>query len=209
MGVQWFLTGAIFWFGQTLSHGSSFGKFYSFATSFLWCGAIAGAWWGTKKLKENIVAPRAGYVTLREQGVKLRVSAKGVKFDFSSVRDLVVLGLVLLCTLGVLAFFLNRTTERGWWTDNPQNWDWMIGFCIAMLFSVTFGWSAWQYQAPRYWWLAALSLALAGWEYRKTGDPIGDIVAIMTWLGGGMALMGAVRLRAFLQANPRVEDRGQ
>ena len=113
-------------------------------------------------------------------------------------------GALVLWTVGLLALFPNR-----WFPPIPERSHWMVGFSFAVSLAAFFTWIALRCKMPRYWWLAALSLAFGGWMYSRNGDPAKSVFLMMTCLAGGWALGGAVRLIIFLKTTPRIEDRGE
>jgi hypothetical protein len=203
MGVQFFLTGVLLWFGNPLHHGPVWAK-SPFSFFWLWIPACFISGRVIKLLKERVIAPRAGYVTPREEEVEIRITSKGIKVDSTTVVYIFVAGALVLWTVGLLALFPNR-----WFPPIPERSHWVAGCSIAVSLAALFTWIASRYKMPRYWWLAALSLAFGGWMYAKNGDPADSLLLMMTCLAAGWALGGAVRLIAFLKMNPRIEDRGE
>jgi hypothetical protein len=185
LGLTFFLTGAVWWFERTLPRSSSFGM----APPLPWMIIILACWWGRNILKERVIAPRAGYVTLRDTtdgGVgpfKSRLLVRMLWFVFFAV--------------------IFRIAHR--WT--PERWTWVTGDIWMAVIGICMVGSALHYKAPRYLWLAGLSFAVAGWMY-LTHAPIEKMDIAMTWLGAGFALLGAIQLRDFLATHPRVEDHG-
>jgi hypothetical protein len=200
MGLQWFFTGAIFWFGQTLDHGSSFARFWAFAQSILWACVSLGGMWAIKRLKEQVIAPRAGYVALREPAVRVRVTSSGKAVSLPSRRILMTV-IALACSVGVYLLVVNS----GWWMENPRQWSWMIGPLFALAAAIYILWAVSRFDVPRYLWLAGLALILAVWLF-WTRAPFERTTVVLAWLGGGLAVMGAIRLKSFLRENPRSEN---
>jgi hypothetical protein len=205
-GVQFLLFGGIVWFSSTLSPGSSFMYFFSNASSGLIIGIIFTCQWAMRRLKERVIAPRAGYVMPRQEEIKVRISPKGIQIDRTSVYYLIAAGALVLFTLGLISAI--RNPEWGRWAGLGP-WKRMFGPCIAILLAICLAWTARKYGMPRYYWLAAFSLALGGWLYARNDDPIISFFLLYTCLSGGFALAGAMQLRAFLKANPRIEESGE
>lgn len=201
MGLLWFLTGAIFWFGQTVQPRSSFGAFWAFAQSILWFCALFGSTWAMRRLKERVIAPRGGYVALMDAPATGHIAVKGMVLPFRWWR---LLGpvLTLLCSLAL--WWLK--SHDGWWRENPRAWTWMMGPAFA-LFLVIFilWWAVWRLRVLRYLWLAGLALVLGLWMY-LTRAPFERNSVMIAWLGGGLAVMGAIRFKSFLRDNPRIES---
>jgi len=193
MGVQFFLGGLIVWFG----------KAYPFSFFSFWLPACFLSGQIIKLLKERVIAPRAGYVTPREEEVEIRVTSHGVKVDSTTVRYMFVAGALVLWTVALLAMFPNRL-----FPPIPERSRWVVGFSIAVSLAGVFAWIASRCKMLRYWWLAALSLAFAGWMYAGSAGPAVSLLLMMTGLAGGWALGGAVRFITFLKTNPRIEDSG-
>jgi hypothetical protein len=189
LGVQSFLTGAVFLFGQTLAADSSIRQVYSFVAPALWFVVIIGSQWGIKYLKERVIAPRAGYIALQQSGGMLR-SPHGWMLRFP--RGPIV-------PLGVITVILCLTFAGG-----LGHSGWFIGFACAVVFSLLSVWSAMYYQSPRYFLLALWLFCCAAWMFGRSGDAIGQLMIPLMWMGLGMAVMGAWRLIEFLRANPRV-----
>jgi hypothetical protein len=199
LGFLCFLTGAIFWFGQTLDRGSAFADVYTVAAPCV-CGVVwATPIWGMRKLKERVILPRAGYVSVSESVRLVRRNSIGLaKINFSSKS----LPLASVAVLGAWAFLEARDEL---WLNDPGRWGSIIGVSLAAWLAVCFALAALQFKAERFLWLVALALAIGWWTYGKGNDPALDLMIMMTWLGGGSALIGAWRLRKFVSANPPVE----
>ena len=143
-------------------------------------------------------------MTAREEDVEIRVSSKGVKVDSTTRQYLMVAAALVLWTFGLLVLMPNRMFPH-----LPARANWVVGFSIAVSLAAFFTWIALRHKMARYGWLAAFSLALAGWMYARNGDPVHNILVMMTCLCGGWALLGALQLRTFLKTNPRIEDSGE
>jgi hypothetical protein len=76
---------------------------------------------------------------------------------------------------------------------------------VDLFMFVSILWAVWRFRMLRYLWLAGLALVLGAWMY-LTRAPFERIAVTIAWLGGGLALMGAIRLREFLAVNPRIES---
>jgi len=195
LGLLFFLTGAIWGFGRTLTRGSTFADVYTIAAPCL-CGVVwVASIWGMKKLKERAIVPRAGYVSLHESVRVIRHTSTGLRINFSSKA----LPLAVVVFVGFWGWL--EASQRLWIRD-PNRWGWIIGLSLAGWLAVCLVWTALQFKAPRYLWLAALSLAVGWWTYGRSSDPNLDLMAMLTWLGAGSVLMGSLRLRTFLKANP-------
>jgi hypothetical protein len=181
LGLVLIVSGGVFLVGRALPRGSSISQVYAIVAPILWGGSCLAMRWGLKKLKERITFPRGGYVALREPTLTYRASALAAVL-------LVGAGMALLNAKGGL----------------PQ-WRWMAAPGFATFFAVALLVGGLQYRLPHMLWLAAFSLVLGAWMYRIRAGVEGGLW-VMLWLGGAMALTGAVRLRSFLKANPRTED---
>ena len=198
LGLLSFFTGAIFWLGQTLS-GSTFAEIYTIAAPCV-CGVVwaASIWW-MKRLKERVVVPRAGYVTVSESARLFSRNSIGMaKVNFSSKA----LPLAIVGFFGAWAFMEAR--DRLWLRD-PNRWGAIIALSLAIWLAVCFVLAAMQFKARRYLPVAALALAV-GVTYGRGNDPALDLMIMMTWLGGAFVLIGAWRFNKFLASNPPVED---
>jgi hypothetical protein len=184
MGVQFFLAGVMVWFGH-------FFVWYWIAACFL-------SGWVIRILKKRVIAPRAGYVVPREEEIEVRISPSGLKLDSTSRRYAIVIGALVLWTLGLLVMIPNRMFPQV-----PERWRGAIGVWSGMLVAAWFVSIAVRYKSSRYFWLAALALGLGVWTYGRHGDPIGNLLLMMTCLSGAWALLGAMQLRKFLRENPR------
>jgi hypothetical protein len=193
LGVQSFLTGAVFLFGQTLAADSSLRHAYSFLAPALWCGVIVGSQCAIKYLKERIIAPRAGYIALQQSSGMLRSPHDWMlRFPRAPIVPVAVITVFLYV---MFAGGLNR--------------GWNLGFACAVVFALLSVWSAMYYKSPRYFLLALWLLCCAAWMFRRSGDAIGQLMIPLMWMGLGMAVMGAWRLIEFLKANPRVAQGGE
>jgi len=199
LGLLFFLTGVIFLFGHTLMRGSNFVDVYTLAVPCV-CGVVwVTCMWGLKRLKERVVVPRAGYVTVSESAKLLRYTSRGMRINSSSK-------MLPLATVMFVGFWGWAGESHKLWAEDQIRWGWIIGLSLAVWLAICFVWTAFQFKGPRYLWLAALSLAVGYWLARSSGGPNADVMVMMTWVGGGTALIGALRLRSFLIDNPLIED---
>jgi hypothetical protein len=205
LGVQFFLAGIIFWCGSQLRHGSALEKFYSFGQSGLFVFVCISCTWGTKRLKERVIAPRAGYVLPREEEIEIHISSKGLRVDATSKRYLIVAGALVLWTLGLLAVMPGPANRWSWYV--PVRWRWILGFCIPLFATAYFASAAWRYGLSRYYWLAAWSLMIGAFVFARHDPPMASFLLTEVGVAGGCAVMGAIRLRRFLKTNAPIEDR--
>ena len=141
---------------------------------------IVGVLWltrGFKKLKERITFPRSGYVALLEPTRTRRLLTFG---------SFAVLGLA--SSLGLLTRVV-------------------VVPVVAAVFAMCFLWGGVQYKQTSMLWEALLTLLFAGVSIRFTSLSGGaGVLALMVMIGTSMAIIGAVRLRGFLKANPRPQE---
>jgi hypothetical protein len=199
LGVQSFLAGAVFLFGQTLAADSLVRQVYSFVAPALWFVVIIGAQWGIRYLKERVIAPRAGYIVLQQSGGMLRSPHDWMlRFPRAPIVPLAVTTVILCFTLSIPRI-----------AGSLSGSGWIMGFSCALLFALLSAWSARYYKSPRYFLLALWMLCCAAWMCGRSGDAIGQLMIPLMWMGLGMAVMGAWRLNGFLRANPRAAQGGE
>jgi hypothetical protein len=153
---------------------------------------IVGSQCAIKYLKERIIAPRAGYIALQQSGGVLRSPHDWlVRFPRAPIVPLAVMNVFLFL---MFAGGLSR--------------GWNLGFGCAVAFALLSVCSATYYKTPRYFLLALWLLCCAAWLFGRSGDAIGQLMIPLMWMGLGMTVMGAWRLKGFLKANPRSESIG-
>ncbi|HEV8412508.1 MAG TPA: hypothetical protein VGQ49_02860 [Bryobacteraceae bacterium] len=146
-------------------------------SSALTAAGALGLSWGFKKLKERITLPRSGYVVLPEPTRTRRM------LTFGSVA---VLGLA--SALGLLTHVV-------------------VVPVVAAVFAMCFLWGGVQYKQTSMLWEAFLTLLFAVVSTRFTSlSGVAGVLALMVMIGTSMAILGAVRLRGFLKANPRPQE---
>ena len=161
-GIQAVLTGAVFWIGQSLAPESTFSKAYSFLAAALWGSIIFGTQWAIRQLKERVVAPRAGYVALRQSNGP----------PISSARQWLTIATISITPVGVIVLALYVTLSAPTLIDGLGRSRWIVGFGCALVFVLIAAWSAIYYKVPRYFLLALWSLCFAVWVYGRNGDVI-------------------------------------
>ncbi len=192
MGVQFFVGGLLFWIGGAAPRDSEFRQTWTIGASFLWAGLSIASMWITRWLKERIIAPRAGYVALRENCVR---PTSGV-FWLKALTVLMILG----GTIATGVYFTR--TPRAELDETLRRSGWLIGFMFALFFGAVSVWSAFYYRVKSYFFLAALALGLAIYLYGRSGGVIPQVMSTWMLMGGGTAVLGAFRLRSFLKSNP-------
>jgi hypothetical protein len=181
LGLLFIASSAVFLVGYALPRGSSTAQVYAQVGPICWAAASLSMRWGLKKLKERITFPRGGYVALSEPTPAYWACA---------------LGVVLLVGAGALLLNVEGGLAEGTWMAAP-------GF--AALFAAALVVGGLRYKLEHMVYLAAFSVILGAWMFRIGAGPQGGLW-VMMWLGTAMALTGAVRLKRFLKANPRLQD---
>jgi hypothetical protein len=194
LGAQWLLAGAIFLAGLTLGGG------YAVAAPLLWGTVSFGTMWALKKWKERWIAPRTGYVALdmsRKDGTS-KSSRAGAWLGFL---------VAMLGCVGVALALSQWPSHATHWTEELRKASGLIGPAFAAFMTANFVWMAWRYKIRDYLCVAAVSLAAGAWTWGNH-DAVKELLKELIFVGGVLALMGALRLRSFLAANP-LEDHGE
>ena len=182
MGMLWMLWGGAWLFGQTLPRGAVWNTYWLITPATLAFSAFAAVWL-TKKLKERITFPRAGYVEWKEPTRVQRLSAAGIA----------------MATALVLAMLIMKSRTQG--LEN------VAAPGMGVLLSLAFVVASIRERAPHYLPVAGVALALGlVLGAMKTGWEAANWLFIA--VGAVSALLGAVRLRSFIRDNPvrKVED---
>lgn len=170
---------------RALSEGP-FQEFMSaFGTQALSVVSIYLATWGLKKLKERITFPRCGYVAF-PQPTKKR-------------RAMMVVFMLLTLVAMMLATLLLADYEA--WVSR------MFMPAVTVTFVVCFLVGGLQYKQPTMIWeafLTALFAVILGLFTNLGGGQGFEVLTVM--IGTSMAIIGALRLRSFLKANPRPQE---
>ena len=176
MGLLWMLWGGAWLFGQTLPRGSVWNAYWVVTPALLALSAFATVWL-TKKLKERITFPRAGYVEWKEPTRAQRLSAAGIA----------------MATAMILAMLVVRSRAEGLEDVAAPG--------LGVLLSLAFVVASVRQRAPQFLAIAGVALALGlvlgamktGWEAANW---------LFVAVGAVSALLGAVRLHGFLKQNP-------
>jgi len=176
LGLLMMVSGGVFLVAHALPKGSSFSQVWAFAAPVLWGGSALALKRGLLTLKERVTVPRGGYVALSKPCTTARVSM-----------------LAAAILIGGYVLFAWGEVER---------WGWLAGPGLAMVFAAALLTGGLQYKLPHMLWLAAFSLLLGVWIWRLRAGFDGGLW-VMVWLGCAFVLSGALRLRSFLNANPR------
>jgi hypothetical protein len=176
MGAVWLLWGSLFLIGNSLPTGPR--QFYWMFSTLILVGSGVVMNWATRKLKERITYPRAGYVALNEPAPLVRIG-----------RILLAMGVAALVAL---------LAARGRVMDREQEVTVGIGLLLTAAFLIL---SA-RMRTPHMLWLSGASLAFTVWLYR-TSARLEQLNWLFVWLGAASMLLGAVRLHGFLKANPK------
>ena len=176
MGVLWIVMGGAWLIGQTVPHDWRWNAYWLIVPPALALGSVA-AIWATRRLKERVTFPRAGYVEWRQPDRRTRFLVAAAVVVAASTLALLVL------------------------TSHTRSVEQRAPAVISVILSLSFVVAGLKQRAPHYLALAAVAVALgmavgtmtAGWDS-------------MNWLfvalGAACALVGAVRLALFLRAHP-------
>ena len=174
MGALWITWGSAWLVGQGLPRGRAWNVYWSLVPFLLVASGLASTW-ATKKLKERITFPRAGYVQWRAPSRRRALLAALVGMLATVTLVLVqrragdletIAGPAAGCVLGtglVLAAWTQRMTH-------------LLGLAAAAL---------------------VLGFALGAW--RQGWDAV---CWLLVALGAATMIVGALRLRMFVRRNP-------
>lgn len=176
MGLVWMLWGVAMLVGEALPAGRGQQGYWMVMPAILVLSGFAANGL-TKRLKERLTYPRAGYVTYREPGRSARLLGAGVA----------------ILAAATLAFLIITGRQGGL--------EHAAAPAIGLILSLAFLVAALRQRAPQYLALAgvALMLGLAFGALRLGWDAINWMLVL---LGAAGALLGAWRLARFLRHNP-------
>jgi hypothetical protein len=180
MGILWILWGAAWLVGQSLPRGAAWNVYWMFTPVLLVFSGVAAVW-ATKKLKARITFPRTGYVDWKDPTHAQRLTAAAVAMVTAALATALVVrsrteGLELLAAPGVGVLL-------------------SLGFVVASL----------RQRAPHLLALAGVALLLGlAFGAAKTGWE--GMNWMLVGLGAAAALVGAIRLRRFLEKHPIQEQ---
>jgi len=145
----------------------------------LWLALTLSSLWGFKKLKKRVTFPRTGYVALPQPTTKSRIFMWATFGAF-----LVVFTMLTSAQLDRLAI--------------PAS---------AVIFGLALIGQGLQVRVPRMAWEGMLTLLIGAFLYGFT-DLKGSkgVMALLVMMGVSMAIIGALRLRSFVKANPRHQE---
>lgn len=181
MGLVWMLWGAAMLVGEALPAGRGQQGYWMVMPAILVLSGFAANWL-TKRLKERLTYPRAGFVTYRDPGRSARLLSAAVA----------------ILAAATLAFLIVTGRQGGLErTAAPA-----IGLILSLAFLV----AALRQRAPHYLALAgvALMLGLAFGALRLGWDAINWM---LVFLGAAAAVLGVWRLARFLRRNPPAMER--
>ena len=176
MGLLWIVWGAAWLVGQALPRGPVWNIFWMFTPAALALTGVAAVW-VTKRLKARVTFPRAGYVEWKGPTAGQRLTAAAI----AVVAAMVVVVLARKSRIDGMA----RVAVPG----------------LGVLLSLSFVAASITQRAPHLLALAGVALALG-----LAGGALGAGWDAMNWmfvlLGAATALVGALRLAAFLRRHP-------
>ena len=178
VGLMVLVPVCLFRAGETSLKGSPF----FIGVPLVWALAIVIMSRTYKTLKERIIAPRGGYVALREPRKTVRV-----------------VGAVLVASLmavAALAFPLAPILTR---------WGTVASLVLAGVWAACFVIGGIQGRQPHMLVLACVPLLVGLWIYLDNPSFMESSFRLCSIQGGALALSGAIRLRKFLKANPRID----
>jgi hypothetical protein len=177
MGLLWIAWGGAWLIGQRIPHDSWLNVYWLVVSPALAASGFA-VMWATRRLKERLTFPRAGYVEWKEpsRGARLRAAA-----------------VAITAAVALAVMVLTRDTRQMEHMATPV---------LSVILSLSFVVASLKQRAPHYLALAGVAVALGlslgamngGWES-------------MNWmflaLGAACALVGGLRLALFLRQHPR------
>ena len=177
MGALWVVWGVALVLPALLPHGAWLRYYWTAVPAVLICGGVA-ANWVTKKLKERLTYPRAGYVEFPEPGVLMRI--------VPALLAMVVASGVVMVLMKAKTQALQDLTAPG----------------CAVLIAAASLFAAVRWRLPHYLILSAASLLAAIVIARAGLSTEPGLIGLFLFLGVISMVLGAVRLRRFLRANP-------
>ena len=185
-GVPWLASGLVF----SLLGGSSLVQQilpleYKLIPGWVAISCAIVVFLGAWMLKRRVVFPRGGYV--QPQDPELRT------------RDLIHMALTL-AGIGALFLILKAVTAASWFE--------LSGTAFAICFAVIIAAAGRRMKRPKMYWFAVYVICL-GSLLLWLRLPYTSLAALELGMGAPIAIIGAIRLRKFLEANPRIEEGGE
>lgn len=176
MGLLWMVWGGAWLIGRAVPHDWRWTAYWLIVPPALALSGVAAAW-ATRRLKERITFPRAGYVAWRQPDGRTRI--------------LVGAGIVVVASALALLVLTSRAQPAA--GNAPA--------VMTVILSLSFVAIGLRQRAPHFLALAGVAVAMA-----LAIGTIASGWASMNWLfvalGAACALVGAVRLALFLRAHP-------
>ena len=179
MGFLFILWGGLTLIGDALPRRPVYGIYWLVVPVVL---ATSGFWgnWAIKRLKERITYPRAGFVEMR-----------GPRKMVAAAAAVIALGLAALIVSGGMVAIK----------------QWIPPGC-AVVMALGFLLMGVRYRMPDLLGLAAVSLGLGIWMYQTKAGFV-QLNWTFVCLGAASLVLGTVRLRRFLRANPKAPEAGE
>jgi len=176
MGLVWILWGGALLVGEAFPRGSAANVYWMVFPAVLVLSGVASNW-AIKKLKERLTYPRTGYIEYREPARHVRL----------------LTGLMVVVTAAALAALIV--------TGRAAGLEHTAAPAIGVILSLAFVVASIRQKAPHFLALAGVALALgAAFATLKLG--FAAINWLFVWLGVAATIMGAWRLRRYLQQHP-------
>ena len=177
LGLLWMVWGGAWLVGQAVPHDWRWTAYWLIVPPALALSGVTAAW-ATRRLKERLTFPRAGYVAWRQPDGRTRI--------------LVGAGIVVVASALALLVLTSRAQPAA--GNAPA--------VMTVILSLSFVAVGLRQRAPHFLALAGVAVAMA-----LAIGTIASGWASMNWLfvalGAACALVGAVRLALFLRAHPR------
>jgi hypothetical protein len=177
VGLLLCVLGGIFLPEHALSKTTILGVNYTLLVPYLEVACFLAMALTLKKARARLIFPRTGYVVFRPAASRIWIL---IAFQ----------GLAAVMALAAV-FWRSRLP------DLSHAW----GPGLGLVFAACFLWGAITYRLPRYLWLAGFSMLLGGATF-VAGAKIDGALWVMTGVGVGMALDGALRMNRFLRTHP-------
>ena len=176
VGVLWMVWGGAWLVGQTVPHDWRWTAYWLIVPPALALGGVA-ATWATRRLKERVTFPRAGYVEWKRPDRRTRFFVATAAVVAASALALLVL------------------------TNHTGSVEQRAPAVISVILSLSFVAAGLKQRAPHYLALAAVAVAL-GLAVGTMTTGWNSMNWLFVALGAACTLVGAVRLALFLRAHP-------